>query len=106
VHAVAVAVELGDPAAALDAARAVDVGALLTLERQATHRVQVAHALVQRRRDPEALRQVLTAERLNPEGLPHDTLAREIVAGLVRRDRRRQLSGLHDLARRLRVLSR
>jgi transcriptional regulator with XRE-family HTH domain len=106
VHAVAVAVELGDPAGALDAARAVDVGALLTLERQATHRVQVAQALVQRRRDPEALRQLLAAERLNPEGLPHDTLAREIVAGLVRRDRRRQMSGLPDLARRLRVLSR
>ena len=106
VHAVAVAVELGDPGGALDAARSVDVGALLTLERQATHRVQLAHALVQRRRDPEALRQLLAAERLNPEGLPHDTLAREIVAGLVRRDRRRQLAGLHDLARRLRVLSR
>jgi len=106
VHAVAVAVELGDPAGALEVASTVDVGALLTLERQATHRVQVAHALVQRRRDPEALRQLLAAERLNPEGLPHDTIAREIVAGLVRRDRRRQLAGLHDLARRLRVLSR
>lgn len=106
VHGVAVAVELGDPAGALEVARTVDVGSLLTLERQATHRVQVAHALVQRRRDPEALRQLLAAERLNPEGLPHDTLAREIVAGLVRRDRRRQLVGLHDLARRLRVLSR
>jgi transcriptional regulator with XRE-family HTH domain len=106
VHAVAVALELGDPAGALNVARTVEVGALLTLERQATHRVQVAHALVQRRRDPEALRQLLAAERLNPEGLPHDTLAREIVAGLLRRDRRRQLAGLHDLARRLRVLSR
>ena len=106
VHAVAVAVELGDPAGALEVARTVDVGALLTLERQATHRVQVAHALVQRRRDADALRQLLSAEWLNPEGLPHDTLAREIVAGLVRRDRRRQLAGLHDLARRLRVLSR
>jgi len=106
VHRVAVAIELGDPAAALAAARTIDVDVLLTLERQATHRVHVAHAMTQRRRDPEALRQLLTAERLNPEGLPHDTLAREIVAGLVRRDRRRQLTGLTDLALRLGVLSR
>lgn len=106
VHAVAVAVELGDPATALDVARTIDIGALLTLERQATHRVHVAHALVQRRRDPDALRQLLAADRLNPEGLPHDTLAREIIAGLLRRDRRRQLPGLHHLARRLHVLTR
>ena len=106
VHVVAVAVELGDPTGALDAARTLDPSALLTLERQATHRVQVAHALTLRRRDPEALRQLLFAERLNPEGLPHDTLAREIVAGMVRRDRRRSLPGLRDLARRLRVLDR
>jgi hypothetical protein len=103
VHEVAVAVELGDPSAALDAARTVDVDALLTLERQATHRVHVAHALTLRRRDADACRQILGAERLNPEGLPHDTLARSMVAGMVRRDRRRAVPGLRDLARRLRV---
>jgi hypothetical protein len=103
VHEVAVAVELGDPSGALDAARRVDVGALATLERQATHRVHVAHALTLRRRDPDAMRQLLAAERLNPEGLPHDTLARSLVAGMVRRDRRRAIPGLRDLARRLRV---
>jgi hypothetical protein len=103
VHEVAIAVELGDPAAALQAARRVDVGALATLERQATHRVHVAHALTLRRRDAEAYRQLLAAERLNPEGLPHDTLARSVLAGMVRRDRRRAIPGLRDLARRLRV---
>lgn len=100
------AVELGDPVGALAAARQVDPADLLTLERQASHKVHVAHALTQRRRDAEALRQLLAAERLNPEGLPHDTLARELVAGMVRRDRRRALPGLRDLARRLRVLDR
>lgn len=104
VHEVAIAVELGDPAGALNAARRVDVGALLTLERRATHRVQVAHALTQRRRDADAYRQFLAAEQLNPEGLPWDTLAREIIAGMIRRDRRRAIPGLRDLARRLRVL--
>lgn len=103
VHEVSVAVELGDPAGAIEAARRVDVGGLLTLERQATHRVHVAHALTLRRRDGEAMRQLLAAERLNPEGLPHDTLARSIVAGMRRRDRRHGIAGLRDLARRLNV---
>jgi transcriptional regulator with XRE-family HTH domain len=103
VHEVAIAVELGDPSGALQVARGVDVGALLTLERQATHRVHVAHALTLRRRDPDAMRQLAAAERLNPEGLPHDTLARSVVAGMVRRDRRRAIPGLRDLSRRLRV---
>jgi transcriptional regulator with XRE-family HTH domain len=106
VHEVAIAVELGDPGAALESARRVDVGELLTLERQATHRVHVAHALTLRRRDAEAMRQLLVAERLNPEGLPHDTLARSVVAGMVRRDRRRTIPGVRDLARRLRVRDR
>ena len=104
VHEVAVAVELGDPDAALTAARRVVPAHLLTLERQATYRVHVAHALVLRRRDAEAFRQLLSAERLNPEGLPHDTLAREITRGLLRRDRRRRLAGLRDFALRMRVL--
>jgi transcriptional regulator with XRE-family HTH domain len=104
VHETAVALELGDPAGALRAARRVDVRALLTRERRATHHLQVAHALAQVRRDGEALHQVLAAERFNPEGLPRDALARELVAGLVRRDRRRSLAGLRDLARRLRVV--
>jgi transcriptional regulator with XRE-family HTH domain len=103
VHEVSLTIELGDPAGALDAARRVDVGALLTLERQATHRIHVAHALTLRRRDAEAMRHLLAAERLNPEGLPHDTLARSIVAGMKRRDRRRAIPGLRDLARRLNV---
>jgi hypothetical protein len=102
VHRVSVALELGDPDRALDAARDVDPGRLLTLERQATHRVHVAHALSMRRRDEEAYRQLVAAERLNPEGLPHDTLAREIVRAISRR-RRREIAGLRGLATRLRV---
>jgi transcriptional regulator with XRE-family HTH domain len=104
VHETAVALELGDRTGALRAARRVNVRSLLTGERRATHHLQIAHALAHAKRDGEALHHVLAAERFNPEGLPHDTLARELVAGLVRRDRRRSLTGLRDLARRLRVL--
>jgi hypothetical protein len=97
VHAVAIAVELGDPDRALAAAREVDPSRLATFERQATYRVHLAHALAMRRRTDEAYRHLLAAEQLNPEGLPHDTLAREIVRGLLRRKGRKP-SGLRALA--------
>ena len=102
VHAVAVAMDLGDPDGALAAAEAVDPGRLPTLERQATHRVVLAHALHVRRRGDEAYRQLVLAERLNPEGLPHDMLARELVGAMLRR-KGRQPAGLGALATRLRV---
>ena len=102
VHATAVAMELGDPDAALAAARDVDPTRLLTLERQATHRVVLAHALAMRRRPDDAYRQLLAAERLNPEGLPHDMLARELVRSLLRRKGRKP-AGLRSLATRLHV---
>jgi len=102
VHATAVAVELGDSDGALAAARDVDPSRLLTLERQATHRVVLAQALAMRRRPDEAYRQLLAAERLNPEGLPHDMLARELVRAMLRRKGRKP-AGLRPLATRLRV---
>jgi hypothetical protein len=102
VHATAVAMELGDPDTALTAARDVDPARLLTLERQATHRVVLAHALAMRRRPDDAYRQLLAAERLNPEGLPHDQLARELVRSL-RRRKGRKPAGLDSLATRLHV---
>jgi transcriptional regulator with XRE-family HTH domain len=102
VHATAVAMELGDPDTALTAARVVDPTRLLTLERQATHRVVLAHALAMRRRPDDAYRQLLAAERLNPEGLPHDQLARELVRSL-RRRKGRKPAGLDSLATRLHV---
>jgi hypothetical protein len=101
-HAVSIAVELGDPDTALAAAGEVDPARFLTLERQATHRVHLAAALLMRRRPDEACRQLLAAERLNPEGLPHDMMARELARGLLRRTGR-QPPGLPALAARLRV---
>jgi hypothetical protein len=102
-HAVSIAVELGDPDTALAAAGEVDPARFLTLERQATHRVHLAAALLMRRRPEQAYRQLLAAERLNPEGLPHDMMAREFARGLLRR-KGRQPPGLPALATRLRVV--
>jgi len=106
IHDVAVLLELGDPAGALRRAAAVDPSRLPSLERRSTHHVQLAHAYSLRRKDGEAVGALLAAERFNPEGLRYNMLVRELVRGLLRRDRRRSTPGLPGLARRLDLLDR
>jgi len=102
VHDVAVALELGDPARALRHAVAVEPSRLPSLERRSSHHVHRAHAHSLRREDEEAVRALLMAERLNPEGLRYNMLVRDLVRALLRR--RRRITGLPGLARRLHVL--
>jgi hypothetical protein len=102
IHDVAVALEQGDPARALRRAVAVDLSGLPSLERRSSHHVHLAHAHSLRREDDQAVRALLLAERLNPEGLRYNMLVRELVRSLLRR--RRPLSGLRALANRLHVL--
>ena len=103
-HDVAVLIEAGDPGGALRRGLGVDVSGLASLERQATHHVQLAHAYALRRKDSEAVRELLVAERLNPEGLRYNMLAHEFVRGILRRERRRVTPGLRGLARRLSLI--
>jgi transcriptional regulator with XRE-family HTH domain len=102
IHDVAVALEQGDPARALRRAVALDPSGLPSLERRSSHHVHLAHAHSLRREDDQAVRALLLAERLNPEGLRYNMLVRELVRSLLRR--RRPLSGLRALASRLHVL--
>lgn len=101
VHDVAIALELGDPARALRHAVAVDPSRLPSLERRSSHHVHRAHAHSLRREDGEAVRALLMAERLNPEGLRYNMLVRDLVRSLLRR---RRQGGLAALAHRLHVL--
>ena len=101
IHDVAVLLELGDPAGALRRAVAVDPSRLPTLERQSSHYVRLAQAYSARRRDAEAVGALLAAERLNPEGIHYHMLLRDLVHGLLRRERRRATPGLRGLAQRL-----
>jgi transcriptional regulator with XRE-family HTH domain len=100
-HDVAVLIEAGNPRAAVRQGVRVDPSGLPSLERQSTHHVQLAHAHMLQRNDPEAVRELLLAERLNPEGLRYNMLAHDFVRSMLRRERRRVPPGLRGLARRL-----
>jgi len=102
IHDVAIALEQGDPTRALRHAGAVDPSGLPSLERRSSHHVHLAHAHSLRREDDQAVRALLVAERLNPEGLRYNMLVRELVRSLLRR--RRPPTGLRALAHRLHVL--
>ncbi|MGW2663087.1 helix-turn-helix domain-containing protein [Nocardia tengchongensis] len=102
VHAVAVAVELGDAGEALDIARTVDAS-ILSPERQARFLVDVARAHAQRRQASEALEALLNAERLTPELVHTDHRAREVVRDLLQFAGRRPADELRELAGRAAV---
>lgn len=102
IHDVAIALEQGDPTRALRHAVAVDPSGLPSLERQSSHHVHLAHAHSLRREDDQAVRALLVAERLNPEGLRYNMLVRELVRSLLHR--RRPITGLRALAHRLHIL--
>jgi len=65
VHAVSVAIDLGDAGHALDLAREVDYKAL-SPERQAWHLVDLAAAHAMRRQIGEAIRDLQQAEKIIP----------------------------------------
>src|SRR6266498_4003400 len=88
-HDVAVLIESGDPKGAIRHGATVDPSGLASLERQSTHHVQLAHAYTLQRKDSEAVRELLVAERLNPEGVRYNMLAHDFVRGMLRRERRR-----------------
>lgn len=102
VHAVAVAVELGDAGEALDIARAVDA-TTLSPERQARFQVDVARAHAQRRQAHQALEALLAAERLTPELVHSHHRAREVMRDLLQFAGRRPSDELRELAGRAAV---
>ncbi len=100
VHAVSVAVELGDAAEALRRANAVDAG-LLSPERRARLLVDVARAQAHQRKGAAAIQALEEAEQLAPEMVRCHWLARETVLALLRRQRSRSKPGRLDLAWRM-----
>src|SRR5215469_124596 len=86
IHAVAIAVELGDAGHALDLAHGVDTSGL-SAERQARYLIDLAAAHAMRRQIGEALHDLQEAERLTPEQTRTDRVARAVARDLL------QLSG-------------
>ena len=98
-HAIAVAVELGDAGEALDLASTVDATGL-SAERQSRLFVDLARAHAQRRHVGEAVQALLEAERQAPEQVHTHALARQLVRDLVTLAGRRASEDLLGLARR------
>jgi hypothetical protein len=99
-HAVSVAVELGDAADAVRRSRDLDTSGL-SAERRARLLVELARAHTQRRRGSAAVKALEEAERLAPEMVRCHWLARETVRDLLRRERGRARRERLNLAGRM-----
>jgi transcriptional regulator with XRE-family HTH domain len=102
-HAVAVAVELGDAGEALRRAAPVDASRL-SVERRGRFLLDMARAYAQRRKTAEAVRTIEEAEALTPEQVRSHPMVREMVRDLLRGERRRVNPELRRLAERVGVL--
>jgi hypothetical protein len=101
-HAVAVAVELGDAGEALDRAERIDPSAL-SAERRARLLIDIARANAQLRRSAEAVAALVEAESLTPEQVRDHRFVREIVRDLLQLAGRRPAAELRSLAQRIGV---
>lgn len=104
-HRVSVATELGDPVEALREAQNVDLDALpegLRSRRAQVH-VDLAWAQVQRRRDDQAVDQLLAATVVAPDILRFSVQARELSRELINRGRAK-FADLDEVARRAAIL--
>jgi transcriptional regulator with XRE-family HTH domain len=101
-HAVSVAVELGDAGQALDLAEAVDP-ASLSPERRARYSLDLAQAHAMRRQVGEALRLLELAEQLTPEQIQSHRLARAVARDLLHLSGPRATPELRELAERFGV---
>jgi transcriptional regulator with XRE-family HTH domain len=101
-HAVAVAVELGDAGEALDRAERIDPSAL-SVERRARLLIYVARANAQLRRSADAVAALVEAEELTPEQVRDHRFVRETVRDLLQLAGRRPSAELRTLAQRIGV---
>lgn len=102
VHEVELAVELGDHRRAVTRSNALDVSGVPSKERRTHHGIDVARAHAGVGRDGEAVGALAAAARLSPHFVHHSPMARQLVSGLLLRDRPTARSaGLGVLARRM-----
>lgn len=102
-HAVGVAVELGDAGQAIDLARHIEPERL-SPERQARYSIDLAQAHAMRRQIGEALTLLEKADQLTPEQVRTHRMARAVVRDLIQLSGSRPRPELRDLAERLGVL--
>lgn len=102
-HAVAVAVELGDAGKAIELAKRIEPDRL-SHERQARYNLDLAQAHAMRRQIGEALNCLEEAERLTPEQTRTHRVARAVARDLIQLSGSRPRAELRDLAERFGVL--
>jgi len=104
---VGAAVELGEGPGALEVARTIDPQVIHGPAREADFYLELGRGLAQRDdgvQDRDAVRLFLRAERLAPQKVRTDPLIRDVIAGMLRRDRTGNVD-LRSLAKRIGVLT-
>ena len=104
-HAVSVEMETGEAAQALRLADDIDGSASPSLERRTTFALEVARCYEQRRDDPGVFLHLMNAESSGPEDLRYNTLARDLVHGLLKRARPTYAPQVRALAERIDLLT-
>lgn len=106
IHAIAAALQLGDPRTAIDTGEALDLATLpvgLT-GRRTQLSLDLARAYAMRKQDAAAVNVLLTAERLSPQLVRYDTRTRDVLITLLRREHRPSTPELRPLAQRAGVI--
>jgi transcriptional regulator with XRE-family HTH domain len=106
IHQVSVAAELGDAEAAIHYAVQIDTSNLpeSLRSRQAQIHLDAAWAYSQHKDDPAVVINLMETERVAPQILRYNVVAREIIRELLKRERRSATPGLRALAARAGVL--
>ena len=104
-HAVSVEMEMGEAGEALRLADDIDMSGTPSLERKTTFALEVARCYEQRRDDPGVFLHLVNAEASGPEDMRYNTLARDLVHGLLKRARPTYAPQVRALARRIDLLA-
>ncbi|MFC4059523.1 helix-turn-helix domain-containing protein [Planomonospora corallina] len=104
VYAVAIEVETGRSAVAVDRAKAVDVSTIPSSNRRAQHLIDLARGHAHRRDPEQALACLRLSERHSTETIVFSPVARQTISELIEKQRRPSPS-LLDLAVRARVIA-
>jgi len=107
IHQVSVATELGDAERAIEYAEQIDTSNLpeVLRSRRAQVHLDAAWAYAQRKKDAAAVINLMEAERVAPQVVRYNFVARDILRTLLKRERRTATPGLRALATRAGVFT-
>lgn len=104
-HAVSVETEMGEAGEALRLADDINISRTPSLERRTTFALEIARCYEQRRDDPGVFLHLVNAEASGPEDMRYNTLARDLVQGLLKRARPTYAPQVRALAERIDLLT-